>query len=138
MDIPFQPSRLRVVRPRGTDDIVVLELSGELDAGTTPKLAEAGAEVLAVDPAPEALVLDLSGLSFLSFAGLRLVQALHGDAGGTRLRVVTGDRQAVDGFLHATGLDAVLDTYRTRLAAVAAGDRAGFVSEARACWDAGS
>ncbi|MBE1493212.1 hypothetical protein H4696_000312 [Amycolatopsis lexingtonensis] len=36
--------------------------------------------------------------------------------------------------LHATGFEAVLDCYRTR---ITAGGRAEFVSHARATWDAG-
>ncbi|WP_460439925.1 STAS domain-containing protein [Amycolatopsis stemonae] len=122
-----------MVRTRGESDVVVLALSGELDAGTTPKLAEAAAQVLAADP--EVLVLDLTELSFLSLAGARQVRATHDDTATSRLRVVTGERPVVRDFLHATGFEAVLDCYRTRLGALTAGSRAEFVRHANAAWD---
>lgn len=131
----FQPERLRVVRTRGASGVVVLALSGELDAGTAPKLGEAAAQIFASDP--EVLVLDLSELSFLSVAGVREVRAAHDRTAANRLRVVTGDRPAVREFLHATGFEAMLDCYRTRIGAITAGSRAEFVSHAKAAWEAG-
>ncbi len=131
----FQPERLQVLRTRAEPGVVVLVLSGELDAGTAPKLGQAAARVLASEP--EVLVLDLSELSFLSVAGVREVRAAHDRAASTRLRVVTGDRPTVRDFLHATGFEAVLDCYRTRIGAITAGSRAEFVSHARAAWEAG-
>ncbi|SEF19991.1 anti-anti-sigma factor [Amycolatopsis pretoriensis] len=131
----FQPERLQVVRTRGESGVVVLALSGELDAGTAPKLGEAAVQVFASDP--EVLVLDLSELSFLSVAGVREVRAAHDRTAANRLRVVTGDRPAVREFLHATGFEAVLDCYRTRIGAITAGSRAEFVSHAKAAWEAG-
>ncbi|MEV6639143.1 STAS domain-containing protein [Amycolatopsis sp. NPDC051371] len=134
---PFQPERLRVIRTRGEPGVVVLALSGELDAGTTPKLAQATAQVLAGEPRPEVLVLDLSELTFLSVAGVRQVRATHDSTGADRLRVVTGERPVVRDFLHATGFEAVLDCYRTRVGAIVAGSRADFVHRAEAVWNAG-
>lgn len=134
--LPFEPERLQVRRTRGETGIVVLALTGELDSGTTLKLAEATAHVLAAEPPPEALVLDLTGLSFVSIAGARFVYYTHESAGDTRLRVVTGDGDAARSFLHATGFDAVLDCYRTRLEAIVAGSRAEFVGRVMACWNA--
>lgn len=133
----FQPERLRVIRTRSGPGVVVLALSGELDAGTTPKLAQATAQVLADPLRPEVLVLDLSELAFLSVAGLRQVRATHDSSGDDRLRVVTGERPVVRDFLHATGFEAVLDCYRSRAGAVAAGSRADFVHRAEAAWNAG-
>lgn len=133
----FQPQRIRVVRTCGAPGVVVLALSGELDAGTTPKLAQATEQVLAADPRPEVLVLDLSELAFLSVAGVRQVLATHDRTGADRLRVVTGERPIVRDFLRATGFEAVLDCYRTRSGALAAGSRADFVHRAEAVWNAG-
>jgi anti-sigma B factor antagonist len=134
MNTPFEPARLGLVRTRGEYGVVVLVLSGELDMGTAAKLVHAVAQILATEP--EALILDLSQLSFLSVAGVRAVRAAHDASGAARLRVVTGERAVVREFLHATCFDAVLDCYRTRVGAVAAGSRAEFVSRARAAWDA--
>jgi anti-sigma B factor antagonist len=134
MSTPFEPARLGLVRTRGEPGVVVLILSGELDAGTAAKLVHAVAQILATEP--ETLVVDLSELSFLSVAGARAIRAAHDAAGAARLRVVTGERAAVREFLHATRFDAVLDCYRTRVGAVAAGSRAEFVSFVKAAWDA--
>ncbi|MEU0791111.1 STAS domain-containing protein [Amycolatopsis sp. NPDC005961] len=133
----FQPERLLVVRTHSAPGVVVLALSGELDAGTTPKLAQATARVLAAEPRPEVLILDLSELRFLSVAGVRQVRTAHDSTGADRLRVVTGERPVVRDFLRATGFDAVLDCYRTRAGAIAAGSRADFVNRAEAVWNAG-
>ncbi|MFI5614375.1 STAS domain-containing protein [Amycolatopsis sp. NPDC051903] len=133
MSTAFQPDRLQLLRSLD-DGVIVLALSGELDAGTTVKLVEATTAILSDDP--EVVVLDLSALSFLSIVGARTVRCLHAGGGATRLRVVTGARAVVRDFLHAAGFDAVLDCYRTRLEALVAGGRAEFVTHAQACWDA--
>ncbi|MEU4250534.1 STAS domain-containing protein [Amycolatopsis sp. NPDC026612] len=127
------PGRLGLVRTRGESGVVVLVLSGELDAGTASKLVHAVAQILATEP--EALVLDLSELAFLSVAGIRAIHAAHDAAGAARLRVVTGERPLVREFLRATRFDAVLDCYRTRRGAEATDSRAQFVSHARASWE---
>ncbi|MEV6640699.1 STAS domain-containing protein [Amycolatopsis sp. NPDC051371] len=135
MRTPYEPERLGLVRTRGEHGVVVLVLSGELDMGTAAKLVDAVAQILSTEP--EALILDLSELTFVSVAGVRAIHAAHDAAGAARLRVVTGERAVVREFLHATRFDAVLDCYRTRNGAVAAGSRAEFVSHARAAWNAG-
>ncbi len=135
MSSSSERERLGFARTRDESGVLVLVLSGELDSGTASKLIHAVAQILAGEP--EALVLDLSGLSFLSVAGVRAIHTAHQAVGAARLRVVTGERPAVREFLHATRFDAILDCYRTRIEAVAAGSRAEFVSHARAAWDAG-
>ncbi len=133
----YRPERLEVVQSHRDSEGVILVLYGELDAGTALQLEQAAAQLFAAEYPPEVLLLDLSGLSFLSVAGARAVHAVHEYAGVSRVRVVTGDRPAVRDFLHATGFDAVLDCYRTRVGAIAAGSRAEFVSQVRTIWDAG-
>jgi anti-anti-sigma factor len=135
MSTSSEPERLGLARIRGESGVVELLLSGELDSSTAPRVVDAVAQILATEP--EALILDLSGLSFLSVAGVRAIGTAHAAAGAARLRVVTGERPVVREFLHATRFDAVLDCYRTRSGAEAAGTRAEFVSHARAAWDAG-
>ncbi len=130
-----RPGRLEVVHSHRDSGGVVLVLYGELDAGTALKLEQAAAQLFVLESPPEVLILDLSGLSFLSVAGVRAIYAVHESAGPCRLRVVTGDRPAVREFLHATRFDAVLDCYRTRVRAIAAGSRAEFVDHAKALWD---
>ncbi|WP_410573584.1 STAS domain-containing protein [Amycolatopsis sp. cmx-4-61] len=104
-----------------------------MDAGTAPGLSGAVLEALAEER--EVLILDLSGLSFLSAAGARSIRLTHDAAGATRLRVVTGGGRAVEHVLRATGFTAVLDCYPTRSAALGAGSRRSFVSRVNASWN---
>ncbi|MGW5718650.1 STAS domain-containing protein [Amycolatopsis sp. NPDC003865] len=133
MSISFEPERLEIARLETSTGVVALALSGELDAGTTPKLA--GALVRALDEVPEILVLDLAGVSFMSVAGARSIRLTHDAAGSTRLRVVTGDSRAAHQLLHGTGFSAVLDCYPTRSAALSAGSRTAFLTRANASWN---
>lgn len=88
---------------------VVVRAGGELDMLTAPRLSGQLdlAEAIVVPPAP--VVLDLSGLTFLSSAGLSLL--LEHDRRcaelGSRLEIVPGGR-AVTRPLEATGLDEIL------------------------------
>ncbi|SDY10064.1 anti-anti-sigma factor [Amycolatopsis xylanica] len=134
MNISFEPERLQVSRPLGETGTTILALTGDLDAGTTQKLAHRIGHVLAMDPTPETLVLDLGELSFLSLAGIRFLYAAHAGTGAEciRLRVVTGCRPAVLGALRATGFHAVLDCYDSTASAVLACGRAEFVDAVQA------
>ena len=133
----FRPERLEVVLSYRDSGGVILVLYGELDGGTALKLEQAAAQLFAAEYPPEVLLLDLSGLSFLSVGGARAVLAVHERAGMSRVRVVTGYRHDVREFLRATGFEAILDCYRTRVGALAAGSRAEFVSHVKTIWDAG-
>ncbi|MFJ7213532.1 STAS domain-containing protein [Amycolatopsis sp. NPDC098790] len=133
MGISFDPKRLEIVHSETSTGIAALTLSGELDAGTVPKLSSAVVRVLAEER--EVLILDLSRLSFMSVAGARSIRLTHDAAGATRLRIVTGGSRAVERVLQATGFAAVLDCYPTRSAALSAGSRTSFVSQANASWN---
>ncbi|WP_410592787.1 STAS domain-containing protein [Amycolatopsis sp. lyj-23] len=133
MEDSFEPERLGIVRSETSTGFAALALSGDLDAATAPKLTGTVVEVLAEER--EVLILDLSGLLFLSAAGARSIRLTHDAAGATRLRVVTGGVRAVEHVLRATGFTAVLDCYPTRSAALSAGSRKSFVSQVIACWD---
>ncbi|WP_254896737.1 STAS domain-containing protein [Amycolatopsis sp. Hca4] len=134
---PSRHERLDVVQSHRDSHGVVLVLYGDLDAGTALKLEQAAAQLFNTAYPPEVLFLDLSGLSFLSVGGARAILAVHESAGMSRVRVVTGDRPAVREFLHATRFDAVLDCYRTRMGAIAAGSRSEFMSRVKTIWEAG-
>jgi anti-anti-sigma factor len=74
------------------DDVVVVALVGELDMGTTPRARSYLQEKTAARP--RHLVLDLSGVAFMSAGGLRLlIDALRG-------------RDGIHGELHLTGVTA--------------------------------
>jgi anti-sigma B factor antagonist len=88
---------------------VVVRASGELDMLTAPTLAKQlqYAEAVVVPPAP--VVLDLTGITFLSSAGLSVLITHHKRCVelGSRLEVVASNR-AVTRPLNLTGLDSVL------------------------------
>jgi anti-sigma B factor antagonist len=104
------PLRCTASRPR--PQVCVAHLSGELDMGTAPLIAEYLREQTATRPTD--LVLDLGGVTLLAAAGLALiVQALHNDNGihgRLHLTGVTGNRP-VERVLRLTGLTSVLDVH---------------------------
>lgn len=100
-----EPFRIEVVE---TDDISRLDLFGELDLATAPKLRERLDEIESKEPA--VIAVNFQGLSFMDSSGLREILRVHErrrDSGG-RFAVVGGS-EPVDRLLEMTGLDKVLD-----------------------------
>lgn len=95
----------------------VVAVIGELDMLTTPLLESRVIDELAEGPA--ALVLDLSGVTFLGSSGLALLVQTRERATerGIRLRLVAGS-QPVNRPLTATGLDSLFDIVDSRDAAL--------------------
>ncbi|MDT7666645.1 MAG: anti-sigma factor antagonist [Pseudonocardiales bacterium] len=97
-------------------DTRVVAVIGELDIATTPRLAEF---LTTHRPTTSTLVLDLSGVTFLSAAGLRVLdraqQRAHADR--TSLRIVSASR-CVSRVLRVTELDRELACYPTLRAAL--------------------
>jgi anti-sigma B factor antagonist len=93
-------------RTARADGVVVLAVAGEVDSLTSPDLRAALAAVLA-DPACRGLVLDLSGVSFLSSAGLSVLVTAREDAHAREVELwlagASGNR-AVRRPLELTGL----------------------------------
>jgi anti-anti-sigma factor len=91
-------------------DAVILRAGGELDAFTTDELAEhlREAEEAVTPPAP--VVLDLTGLTYLSSAGVAtlVIHAQRFADMDSRLRVVA-DQPAVLRPLTLTGADDIID-----------------------------
>jgi anti-sigma B factor antagonist len=89
---------------------VVVSAIGEVDMLTAPRLSTQLdlAEAIVVPPAP--VVLDLTGLTFLSSAGLSVLLAHHRRCAalGSRLEIVPGGR-AVTRPITMTNLHRVLD-----------------------------
>jgi anti-sigma B factor antagonist len=115
---------------RPEHDAVVATVVGELDLFSTPHLRDridgcfAGALPDAHDaPAlrvvrpraevPRTVVLDLTGVTFLASAGLRLMidASTTADDHGQLLRIVTGDNRSVVRILQLSELDRVLSTF---------------------------
>ncbi|GAB3734168.1 hypothetical protein GCM10027598_59440 [Amycolatopsis oliviviridis] len=80
-------SPTRVWEQTTTTDLLILSVSGDLDTLTAPVL-----ERNLSQPLPTATVLDLSRVSFLGVAGLRVLEAAATRAGAERRRIglVTG------------------------------------------------
>lgn len=98
----------------------VLAVSGEVDAATTPRLAELlWSRLQSTLPA---LVLDLSEVSFLGLDGVTLLAAVERYARyrGIVVRLVSRTR-AVDRALHAGGLTDTLPRFDTAAAAAELG-----------------
>jgi anti-sigma B factor antagonist len=92
----------------------VLAVSGEVDMATAPRLRR---DVLAaLRDAPEALVLDLTGVTFLGSAGLTVLVEARRSA-GTALRVAAG--HAARRTIEVAGLTALFSVHPTVAAALA-------------------
>ncbi|MEV4053634.1 STAS domain-containing protein [Amycolatopsis sp. NPDC049688] len=127
--------RLRLSCSAG--DPVVLNLAGELDAGTALLVVRAVAAALDRCPAPRVIVLDLAEVLFLGAAGVRVLceAADHTAAAGARLRIVTGGNAVVSRALLLTGANRVLDSYPDRAAALSAGDGREFLRLTTRMWN---
>ncbi|MEV6276872.1 STAS domain-containing protein [Nocardia sp. NPDC051832] len=96
----------------------VLTVAGEVDLATAPALETAIEGVLA-DKAP-ALIIDLTGVSFLASAGMAALVAAHQRAGDATTIAVVADGPATSRQLKMTSLDQVFALYSTLEAALAA------------------
>lgn len=97
------PSELVSLEIAPTDAGVRLTVTGEIDSSSAPELRRVLDALL--DEAPEELVVDLTGVTFLDSAGLSSLAVAHrrAGAGGVRLRVLASGR-AVVRPLKITGL----------------------------------
>ncbi|MBA8824935.1 anti-anti-sigma factor [Saccharopolyspora lacisalsi] len=99
--------------------LAVLTMAGDLDTATAPRLAELLWSRLSTKL--PAIVLDLSGLTFLGVAGLELLASAHAYAGHRGIRlVVVNHTRTVDRALAAGGLDTTLSCFATAADARAA------------------
>ncbi|OZM79170.1 anti-anti-sigma factor [Pseudonocardia sp. MH-G8] len=103
------------------DGCLILAVRGEVDLSTGGRLMEAGSAALR-EAAGAPVVLDLTGVDFLSSSGLGLLVALHDDGRelGAPLRVVVDPTRPVIRPIRTMGLDEVLSLYGTVDEAVAA------------------
>ena len=79
---------------------VTMSLNGWMDAHSAPEFA---AELNALDPGTEKLVLDMTGLEYTSSAGIRQIVAAHKKMNGA-LTLTHVSTEVLD-VLHMTGLD---------------------------------
>jgi anti-anti-sigma factor len=100
------------VTRREDGDAVVLKVSGALDTITAPSLATHLDVVLASGPA--VLIVDLTGVDFLSSAGINLlVETHHLTARTATLLRVAADGPATSRPLRSIGVDQIVDLYPT-------------------------
>lgn len=92
-------------------DAVVVQVSGELDLLTTPKLDSAAGEALRQHP--PLLVLDLTGVTFLGSAGMASLVAVRQAAGDdVQIRLAAADPVVVRA-MEVVGLDQEFPMYPT-------------------------
>ena len=113
--------QLMTIERDDRDGCLGLVVHGEVDLSTGGRLMEAGSAALH-EAAHQPVVLDLTGVDFLSSSGLGLLVALHDDGRdlGAPLRVVVDPTRPVIRPIRTMGLDEVLSLYRTVDEAVAA------------------
>ncbi|MBH0774757.1 STAS domain-containing protein [Nocardia bovistercoris] len=99
------------------DGATVLTVAGEVDLATAPALETAIEGILAAKPA--ALIIDLSGVSFLASAGMAALVAAHQRAGQATTIAVVADGPATSRQLKMTSLDQVFALYSTLESALA-------------------
>jgi len=101
------------------DRTAEVTLSGEFDIAAVAEATKVLREVFA-DPPPELLLVDLSGVTFMSSSGLSvLLTAIQlGADHGVGTRLFASAESAARTTLALTGLDAVLPLYATRADAV--------------------
>ncbi|MBB5159831.1 STAS domain-containing protein [Saccharopolyspora phatthalungensis] len=115
---PAAPLRLKT---RWFDRVLLVEVAGEVELLNAPQVES---ELMAaLDERPAVLVLDISGVTFLSSAGLAvLVRGRHRAGERTRFRVVANGAATLRP-IQLTGLDQEIDVVTSREQAMAmAGD----------------
>jgi anti-anti-sigma factor len=100
--------------------IAVAGLTGEIDMSNATSVRQRIAEY--VTPDDDAVILDLSGLSFIDSAGLHVIFELSGvlDERRQRLLVCVPEDGQVDRSVGIVGLPRSVSVHRTREAALAA------------------
>lgn len=112
---PAEPMSTSVER-RG--DVTVLAVDGVVDLATSPALESLLAELL--DKRPDALIIDLTGVTFLASVGLRILAETHEAVGGTGKFAVVASGPVTARPIQLTKLDEFLSLYPTADAAIAA------------------
>jgi len=99
------------------DGTTVLTIDGVIDLATSPPLEELLGQL--VDEGPAALVMDLTGVSFLASVGLRILAETHERIGGSGKFAVVASGPVTARPIQLTKLDEFLALYPTVDAAMA-------------------
>jgi anti-sigma B factor antagonist len=110
----IEPLNVRIERTG--DAVSVVELSGELDLGTVPRLESP----LLAQLRARGVVVDLTKLSFIDSSGLAvLIQAFH-TSNGNSMHTVIAPGSQVERVFRIAGIDRALPTFFDREEAVEA------------------
>jgi anti-anti-sigma factor len=105
---------MRVHRTRWSDDLLVVSAGGEIDLATAGRLERA-----LRGPLPAATVLDLTDVTFLGVAGLRVIESSAARARSERRATgVVACTHPVLRLLHLFGVDAHIPLYRNLTTAI--------------------
>ncbi len=88
------------VQAQEYDGVTIVTVSGEIDGSTAPVLQD---QVLAVCYEGCRLLLDMSGVEFMSSAGLRVMLLLHRQISGNGQVILAGLSDALKDTMAATG-----------------------------------
>jgi anti-anti-sigma factor len=100
------------------ENACVIELLGELDLGTIPRLE---GKLMGALQANDGVVLDLGRLSFIDSSGIGLLIQAHRATGGDRqLHLVVSRDSQVERVFNIAGIDRALPVFLDRDAAIAA------------------
>jgi anti-sigma B factor antagonist len=89
----------------------VVSIGGEIDLSTASAFEAVIAEALEEDP--PALVVELSGVTFMASVGLRILAATQEKVGTSIQLAVVADHAAASRPMQLTGLDNVISLYPT-------------------------
>jgi anti-sigma B factor antagonist/stage II sporulation protein AA (anti-sigma F factor antagonist) len=120
---------IKITHKQGSVPVIIIRLEGEFDAASSDQVKHKAHEV--IDEGAEYVLLDLSGVPFISSAGIRLIYSLQnqlhpkkpGDEGkavarslreGTyispRLKILNPSNQAMNVF-RMIGIDSYIEIY---------------------------
>ena len=113
----MSPGDLIAISVQHRDGVVVLAVEGEIDIATAPVLDAAVADALAEKPA--ALVIDLSGVTFLASAGVRILVQTAEQLSGRACFAVVASGAATTRPIQLMRLDSMFALHETLDAALA-------------------
>jgi anti-sigma B factor antagonist len=93
------------------EGVAVVSVGGEIDLSTAP--AFEAAITGALDDDPPVLVIELSEVSFMASAGLRILAATHEKASKSARVAIVANSPATNRPMELTGLDKVMSMYPT-------------------------
>ncbi len=106
------------VSRRQMNGVEIVEISGEIDGSTAP---DAQAVITPLAQANEKIVIDMSGVGYMSSAGLRMLLVVYRTAaGGGGAVALSGLSQEIEDTMSLTGFLDFFDHYETVEAAVEA------------------